>query len=453
MIIVPLRSWVSENHDIVANATSLVGTTAVTLTLGFFYWWLAARLFPPTAVGLAAAAISAMMLLGNVGTVGLGTMLIGELPRQPSNAGALITTSLVIAGTASGLLGILFVIIAPHLSAELSPLTKNVQSFLLFALGVSFTGAVQVLDQAMIGLLRGRLQLWRNAIFATVKIVALVIVGIWFTNKVGLTIYGTWIVGIAASLIIMAVVFSINGVQILYRPQLNIFQKQWSAALRHHALNIALLLPSFGLPVVVTILLSASTNAFFYVAWMIASLAYVAANALSTVLYAISSADSSILVSPKIRVTLKLSFFIGLLGSFFLIISARFLLKLFGDIYAVQAAWSLRILALGVFPMIIKVHYVAVCRIQGQIIQAAKTILVFSLLELVLAGFGARVGGLSGLSLGWLVGLCVEAIFLTPVVISVAFPNKTGSMVTKEREDQPLSRMDSPKDKSNILGR
>src|SRR3712207_3210155 len=96
-----LDRWLNPNWTILANTGSLIGTTAVTSVLGFLYWWLAARLFPPEAVGLASAAISAMMLLGTMGMLGLGTVLIGELPRQRSEASQLITTSLLVAGLAS----------------------------------------------------------------------------------------------------------------------------------------------------------------------------------------------------------------------------------------------------------------------------------------------------------------------------------------------------------------
>src|SRR3954467_4653712 len=52
-------------RSIVVNAGSLVGTTAVTSLLGFLYWALAAREYPPSAVGVAAAVVSGTSLLGS----------------------------------------------------------------------------------------------------------------------------------------------------------------------------------------------------------------------------------------------------------------------------------------------------------------------------------------------------------------------------------------------------
>ena len=48
-----------------------MGTTVLTATFGFFYWLFAANKFPPEAVGFASASISAMMLLGTIGVLGL----------------------------------------------------------------------------------------------------------------------------------------------------------------------------------------------------------------------------------------------------------------------------------------------------------------------------------------------------------------------------------------------
>src|SRR5947209_6656395 len=134
------------------NAGSIVGTTGVTGVLGFAYWWLAARLFPPEAVGLASAAVSAMMLLGMLCIVGLGTLLIGELPRQPGKEASLISSALILVGGIGGGVGILFAVVAAGISTDFQALRASVQDIALFAAGVALTAITLVLDQALIGL-------------------------------------------------------------------------------------------------------------------------------------------------------------------------------------------------------------------------------------------------------------------------------------------------------------
>jgi hypothetical protein len=77
-----------RNRDLLDNAGTLLGTTAVTVGLGFFYGALAARLFTQQEVGYGAAAVSAMTLLGTIGTFGLGSLLVGELPRRKDPGGS-----------------------------------------------------------------------------------------------------------------------------------------------------------------------------------------------------------------------------------------------------------------------------------------------------------------------------------------------------------------------------
>src|SRR5437879_2829277 len=113
-----LYHWVKTNSIMLVNAGSLVGTTAVTSVLGFIYWWLAARDFPPQVIGVASASVSAMMLLGSICMLGLGTLLITELPRQPDQVVSLISTALIVVGGVGGCIGALFAVVALYVSAD-----------------------------------------------------------------------------------------------------------------------------------------------------------------------------------------------------------------------------------------------------------------------------------------------------------------------------------------------
>lgn len=408
-----LHQWIKANNTIFVNAGSLVGTSAVTSGLGFVYWWLAARQFPPEAVGLASAAISAMTLLGTLSILGLGTLLVGELPRQIGKEASLISSALVLVGGIGGCLGIGFAIFAPFVSTNLLSLRGNVADIMIFACGVSLTAIALVLDQALIGLLRGELQFWRNALFAMVKLVALFVAGFWLSQKVGLTIYVTWTIGSAFSLLALA------GLAILkrwwsgriYLPHWELLRRQGPAALQHHALNLTLLAPSLLLPLVVTILLSATANAWFYVSMMLANFVFIVPSALTLVLYATSSAQPAEL-SRKIRMTLSITLVTSIVANCVFLLGAKQILGLFGPSYAKQAVWCLQMLGLAAFPLIIRSHYLAVCRIQNRVAWATLLMVIGGAFELGGAALGAYIAGLSGLSFGWFTILCIEAGFI-----------------------------------------
>jgi O-antigen/teichoic acid export membrane protein len=347
---------------------------------------------------------------------------------------------LLVVSMVGGALGLLFALLAPLVSMDLRVLAQSSGNMLLFALGVSSTSIALVIDQAVVGQLRGDLQLWRNAIFAVVKLIALYIAGIWLTNKLGLAIYATWLSGNVISLAALAGYALVkNGRAVSFWPQWELVKQLGSAALGHHALNLALQAPGLVMPVVVITLMSARMSAYFYTSWMIASFATVAPVALTTVLNAVGAADPTALAN-KLRLTLKLSVVAGLLASIVLLSGADFILELFGAAYSEQAGSSLRILGLGAFPLIIKSHFVALRRIDGRVISAALFVAAGGVLELLMAATGAGVSGLAGLSLGWVLAICIESSFMVGAVYRVAVPAKSVARRRKNEGGDRLTR-------------
>jgi O-antigen/teichoic acid export membrane protein len=417
------QQWIAKHSILLANAGSLFGTTVVTSGLGFVFWWVAARMFAPAAVGLSSAAISAMTLLGTGCILGLGTLLVGELPRQPGKEASLISAALLLVAGLGGCSGIILAVAAPFISKDLAPLDANLEAVALFTVGVSLTATTIVLDQAVIGLWRGELQLFRNAFFSVVKIALLFAASVWLSSQTGLAIYATWVIGSALSLLPLAAYAMLKGgwSREVYHPQWKLLWKLGPAALQHHSLNLILRAPALVLPVLVTILLSATMNAWFYVSLMISNFVFSVPLALTTVLFAINSTDPDEL-AQKTRLTLSISVVIALLANIVLLSGAPQLLSLFGRAYAEQASWSLRLLGLAAFPIILKNHYVVICRLQNQMARAILPMLAGFLLELGGAALGAYLGGLTGLSLGWAIALCFEAILMSHRVYKTVYP-------------------------------
>jgi O-antigen/teichoic acid export membrane protein len=416
-----IRWWIKNNKALLVNAGSLIGSTGVTSVLGFAYWWFAARQNAPAVVGLASAAISAMTLLGTLSMLGLGTLLIGELPRRKGKEASLISAALILVGGVGACAGILYAFIASSFSAGFRPLGANLGDVLLFASGVSLTAITLVLDEALIGLLRGELQLWRNIVFTSVKLAALFAADLWLAHVTGLTIYATLVIGNLASLAVLALFIIFRHPKALKRawPEWTLLRQIGSEALKHHSLNILLQMPALVLPVLVTIMLSSTVNAWFYVSWNLSSIANTIVAALVATLYAVSSAQPSALAA-KLRLTLSLSCAGCLIVNGILIVVPGQALAFFGHSYAVEASWSLRLLAIESFPFIIKGHFIALARIRRHVGRTIFIVLVTGLLELGASIAGARIGGLNGLSLGWLLAMCLEAICMTPTVYAVA---------------------------------
>lgn len=405
-----------RHRDLLDNAVSLLGTTGVTSVLGFSFWTVAAREFSQQSVGYGSAAVSAMSLLSTIGIFGLGTVLIGELPRR-NHRGGLVSASLLTSGIASLILGLGFAVIASMLSRRFDVILGKPIEALVFGLGVGIGAVALVFDCATIGLLRGGIQLTRNVVFAVSKMAALPIAAIFFHDEFGAGIYLSWIGGMALSLLGSAIWLRVHGTPILPAPDWTVLRGLGKTALAHNWLNIAIAVPITLIPVLVTVVVSPEANAAFYIAWMLTSFLYAVPVALSTVLFAVASAAPR-LVAQKLRFVLKFSLLIGVPAILALCLGAHFALSLFGANYAREATFPLWMLSLAYVPALPKAFYIAVCRADGRITRGAVVLTTFAALEIVAAGIGGHYGGLDALSIAIAAVTLIEGIATSPAVFS-----------------------------------
>ncbi len=410
---------VRRHWDVLGSASSLVATTGVASLLGFVYWALAARMFPQRAVGYGSAAISAMTLLGTIGMLGLGTVLIAELPRRRDRA-RLVAAALLASAAGSALLGLGFAVISPYTSAHFGHISGSLGQAALFTAGVCLTGASLVFDQATIGLLRGGVQLARNVVFAVAKLAVLPATAVVLHGQFGVGITASWVAGLAASMLVIAGWLRLTGTQVLPRPDWAVLRGLGTTAVKHSWLNLAITVPRSLIPVLVTIIVSPSANAAFYAAWTLSGFLYIVPTHLLTVLFAVASGDPQV-IARKLRFTLGLSALIGLAGMVVLASGAHFALSLFGPSYARAGTVPLLLLVIGYVPTVPKLHFIAVCRAQGRITRAAAVLTVAAAAEVTAAAVGGATSGLNGLTVALVGVFFLEGLVTAPSVARAAF--------------------------------
>jgi O-antigen/teichoic acid export membrane protein len=412
-----MATW-RRHQDLLSNASTLAASTGVTSLLGFAYWATAARLFSQEAVGYGAAVISAMTLLGTIGMLGMGTLLIGELPRRSARAG-LVSAALFTCGIGSLVLGLGFAVLAPHFSGRFGYVSGTPGQAALFAAGVILTGISLVFDQATIGLMRGGLQLTRNIIFAAAKLLALPAAAIILHDQFGVGITASWVAGIALSVALLAIRLRFAGTPVLPRPDWGVLRGLGRTAVAHNWLNLSITVPLTLIPVLVTVIVSPSANAAFYAAWTLSGFLKIAPTHLSTVLFAVAAADPQV-IARKLRFTLRLSLLIGLPCMAVLGVGAHLALSMFGPGYARIATLPLWLLVIGYLPTIPKLQYIAVCRAADQIPRAAAVMTVAAVMEVTASAVGGAYGGLKGLSFALLGVYLIEGLVTTPPVLRAA---------------------------------
>src|SRR5277367_2399393 len=168
-------AW-ERNRDLLRNAGSLAATTGMTSIFGFVFTIVAAKMFTTQEVGWGNTAINEMQLFGTIGMFGLGTMMIGELPKGNRDRAGLFAASVSTSAIGSAILGLGFaIIIGLYYSSpdHLPGIAGTPAQLVLFVVGTSLTGAMLVFDEGTIGLLRGGVQLWRNMVMSGIKLVIL----------------------------------------------------------------------------------------------------------------------------------------------------------------------------------------------------------------------------------------------------------------------------------------
>ena len=429
------RQWL-----LLANSGALAVTGLVTAALGFLFWWFAARFFPPHAVGLAAAAISLMNLIGLVSEFGLGTLLIGESLRRGREAPGLISAALLAALVSSAVLGIVCLVLDDLSPLRLGSFLSAADYGVLFVAGCIVTAFTVVLDCALIGLLHSALRVYRNVTFSALKLILLPALGFAILSApLEVSIFGAWVLGKLISILLVAPFLVRRDHAVWTAPDFAVLREQAPRALGHYFLDLVTQSPGLVLPFLVTVIFAAHVNAAFYTAWMIFGVVLLVPASLTTVLFTIGALQPA-LIAARTRFSLWLSAVASLVAGAGFYVLGDWVLGWFGASYAQTGGPVLKVLGLAVFGVALKHHYIAVQRLNGRMVRAAAVLGVGGILELACAIAGGEWGGLSGFCWGWLCAVYLEALFVAPVVLRAARSTQPSDFqVTTAHHSRPLS--------------
>jgi O-antigen/teichoic acid export membrane protein len=402
---------------IVRNAATLWGTTIVTSALGFVYWLIAARLVSERAIGIASAIQSAAQFLSLFCVLGLNTLVVSELSKDKTQGRGLILTAGGLVGTFTLLLAGIVGFGLSIASSRLRPGLMWPSGIIIFVLISIATSVLIVLDDSCIGLLRGDLQLKRNAVFAVSKLAILPLLIFVWRSSAGLELEGAWLAGLIFSFATLA--WSLGKATRGQSSHLwlkDLFEKR-GLVLAHYALNLSILSPGLINPIIVTLIVGAEANARYTIAIFVVSVVNIIPIHLSTVLFALIPGDE-VALRHEVRKTMRICLILAVLSAPFFVLTSGFILGLFGRSY-VGGEVALAIFGLTTYPYAIKTHYVAISRIRGRMRRAAIWTMAGAALEISLAAIGAISYGVTGVAAGILTALVLETSFFAPTVYGV----------------------------------
>ncbi len=411
------RKAFGAHFGLASNAGAMVLATVVNGGFGFIYWWVSARAFTPQAVGLASAGISLISLLSLAADLGLGTLLMGEIPRQRALAPHLVSAALLASLASSSAFGLAYLLLDEAFAQKFGVPGGATLTGLLILVGIGAQTTSAVLDAALVGMLNAPLRLFRNLLFALSKLLivgaaaALVVPEDWQVNA----IIASWVVGQGLAGLALIGVLRYRGARVWHRPRFDLLKNHFGTAIWHYALNVVATAPGLILPMIITVALSPQQNAPFYAAWMLLNLSSVVPTALASVLFTVGSRHSASAIS-SVRFSLVVSLGVGALAAvgFWLLSSAA--LDLLNPVYSNLVGSDLRFLGVSVPLVAVKVHYMSVQRLAGRVRTATFALAVLGTIEILFAALGAEVGGLFGVTTGWLIAMAIEALCLWPTI-------------------------------------
>jgi O-antigen/teichoic acid export membrane protein len=385
-----------------------MGTTIVSSLLGYLYWVLAARRYDAAEVGLAASLIAALTIASAASSIGLGATIVQALPkRRAVDAWSATLNSSMIVGAALGIPGAIAVVVGlPLVSSSFDILTSHPAVALLLVVGVVMSNAASVLDSAYIAERASGYSLFRNLLFAIVKLPLVVLPFVVALGASG--ILGTWVVGVLAGLVIGF--WLIVRMKPGYTPSVAGFAVEGRDALRslagQHPISVAAICPVYLLPIFVSIELSNRDNAFFSTTWRLGIFFFMVSAAVAVALFAEGSNAATRLRGAArtgvVAIAVLLLPAIGVAIAF-----GRDLLGLFGPAYADHGYGLLVVLALSAIPDAVTNIYVTVLRVQGRLAAAARLTVSMAALCLVLGWLLLPPFGIVGGGIAWLVAQSV----------------------------------------------
>jgi len=384
------------------NGLTLIGSKAITMSLGFVFWVLAARLFSPEAVGVAAGAVSAMMLCTQLGQLGLGSAFITHFPAHRRSPDRLLNSSLLLTTVAGCAWGGLFLFFAGTAFRELDVVSANGMFAVLFLAATVFGTLGIVLDQIATALRRGDQALTRNVTFGVATVVLLAALTVLTEARTARAIFEPWAVAGLAALTVGLV--QLRRTLPRYRPRLHVdrqlVRELARAGLPNYVLTLSERAPGLILPVVVAELLTPALNATWYTIWMMAWVVYIVPIQVGMTIFSEVSHDPAAL-GVSIRRGVASSLAVGAAASLVIGLGAEPILSILGDHYAAGGADPLRVLLLAVVPLTFVQAHFSSCRGRRALGEAIATGWISGTASIAAAALAGISHGLMGMAVAW----------------------------------------------------
>ena len=383
------------------NALYLIMASALTGVAGLVFWLLAARFYDAEDVGLASAAISAMMLLALFATLGLDYALIRFLPSAEKHSNALVNSCLTISVLASIIIALIFIAGIGVWSPALLFLRQHPVFLSAFVIFTTAGTLYMLLGRAFVARRTAGFNLVQASIFNLLRLALIMLLGSFFAV---FGIFAAWGLGWIVAVTIGTLLF-LPRVQPGYRPLPVIKRELIGNMVRFSLANYVTALlwfaPIYVLPLMVINLVGSEASAYFYIAWSICIVLFTIPVSISFSLFAEGSHNDEGL-GRNIRRSLKFAFLIVIPAMLLIVLIGDRLLLVFGPSYADNATNLLRLLVLSLVPGSLNQIYFGVKRVEMKMKSVICLSAFIAIITLALSWVLLPQMGIVGAGVAWL---------------------------------------------------
>ena len=383
--------------------------------LGFVFWILVARFYPPADVGNVSALIASVMFLVAFSRLGFDMGIIRFISSEKDKP-LLINSCLTITGLVSLTLALIYVAGLDFWSPALSFIHDNVAFLIVFVVFTVSSTLSIMLGSVFVAFRHSEFFFMQNMIVGALRLTLPIL-------AVSAGIFGlffSWGIGLCLAIVISLFWFLrrlLPGYHPLPRINKSVVKNITHFSFMNYITGVFQVIPMHLLPLLILNTLGADMTAFFRIAWAISGFLFLAIPvAVSTSLLAEGSHNPEKLRSNVIRAG-GLMLLLIVPGIAVLFLFGEKILLLFGTAYSENGLRLLKILSLSGIPLIFIQLFISVRWVQ---LRMKSVILVVALTAVITLGaiyILLPQYGLIGVGIGWTSSQAIVAVFIGLMIL------------------------------------
>ncbi|MBA7618541.1 hypothetical protein ES703_25871 [subsurface metagenome] len=369
-----------------------------------------ARFYTEAEVGYSSAIISAASLIAILSLLGFNFSLIRFLPRAKKPK-ELINSCFTLSGLISLAIAGIFLATVDFWSPALAFIKGNAIFAATFIILTLILALSVLASTTFIAGRKAGFVLSQNTIHSLLKI-PLPLLFVLFFHAFG--IVASWGIAFGVSLAVSLFVF-LPKIQNDYKPiptlKLNLIKGMWQYSGGNYLAHLFIAAPFMVLPIIVVNLLGPEQNAYFYIAWMIATLLSAIPLGVSRSLFAEGSHFEDKLRENTIK-SVKFTFMLLIPAAILLALVGKWLLLAFGQSYSTNGLCLLWILIISCLPLGVNHIYTSILRVTGRIKELVAIWGFIAVGMLVVSYLVMPLVGIIGIGYTWLGIHSIVAIYV-----------------------------------------